>query len=51
MYFILNKYELLHLTRALKRFNLKAVPTLGGLRVKAKPHIRILRVQIDTKLK
>ena len=45
------KYELLHLTRAPKRFNLKAVPTLGGVQVETKSSIRVLGVQIDTKLK
>ena len=45
------KYELLHLTRAPKRFNLKAVPTLGGVQVETKPSIRVLGIQIDSKLK
>jgi Reverse transcriptase (RNA-dependent DNA polymerase) len=45
------KYEVIHLTRARKRFNLKAAPVLDGLRINTKGHIRILGVQVDTKLK
>ena len=45
------KYEVLHLTRARKRFNLKATPTLEGIQIDTKTYIRLLGVQIDTKLK
>jgi hypothetical protein len=45
------KYEVLHLTRARSKFNLKATPTLEGVRIDVKTHIRLLGVQIDTKLK
>jgi hypothetical protein len=46
-----DKYEVIHLTRAHKKFNLKAAPTFEGLRKNPKRHIRVLGVQIDTKLK
>jgi exonuclease III len=45
------KYEVLHLTRARNKFNLKATPVLEGIQINAKTHIRLLGVQIDTKLK
>ena len=41
----------MHLTRAHKRFNLKAAPAFEGLQLTAKDHVRVLGVQIDTKLK
>ena len=45
------KYEVIHLTRARKKFNLKATPILNGLRIDTKDHIRILGIQVDSKLK
>ena len=45
------KYEVIHLTRARKKFNLKATPILDGLRINTKDHIRILGIQVDSKLK
>jgi hypothetical protein len=45
------KYEVLHLTRARKKFNLEATPTLEGVQINAKTCIRLLGVQIDRKLK
>ena len=45
------KYEVIHLTRARKKFNLKAAPILDGLRIDTKDHIRVLGVQVDSKLK
>ena len=45
------KYEVMHLTRARKKFNLKAAPIFDGIRPTAKDHIRILGVQVDMKLK
>ena len=45
------KYEVIHLTRARRRFNLKATPVLNGLRINTKDHIRVLGVQVDSKLK
>jgi hypothetical protein len=41
----------MHLTRARKKFNLKAAPIFDGIRPTAKDHIRILGVQVDMKLK
>jgi exonuclease III len=46
-----DKYEVIHLTRTPKRFNLKATPFLGGLRKEPKGDIRVLGVQIDAKLR
>ena len=48
--FALEKYEVLHLIRAPKRFNLKLAPILEGIRLDPKSHIKILGIQIDTKL-
>jgi hypothetical protein len=45
------KYELLHLTRSPKRFNLAATPRIEGLQPQTKESIRVLGIQIDTKLK
>jgi hypothetical protein len=44
------KYELIHLTRATKKFNLEASLKIGNQVIKPKSHIRILGVQLDTKL-
>ena len=49
--FVTNKYKVLHLTRARKRFNLNVVPTIEKLQIATKLYIRILGVQVDTKLK
>jgi hypothetical protein len=38
------KYKVLHLTRARKKFNLKATPVLEGIQINAKTHIRLLGV-------
>jgi hypothetical protein len=38
------KYEVLHLTRARKKFNLKATPTLEGIQINTKIYIRLLGV-------
>jgi hypothetical protein len=46
-----DKYEIMHLTRTPRRFNLKATPILGGLRKEPKGNIRVLGVQIDAKLR
>ena len=45
------KYEVIHLTRARKKFNLKATPILDRLRINIKDHIRVLGIQVDPKLK
>jgi len=44
------KYELIHLTRTPKRFNMKACIDINGCQINAKADIRVLGVQIDTKL-
>jgi hypothetical protein len=45
------KYELLHFTRSPKRFNMAATPRIEGLQPQTKGSIRVLGIQIDTKLK
>jgi exonuclease III len=45
------KYEVLHLTRNPKKFNLGVAPSFEGIRIETKPHVRILGVQVDTKLR
>jgi hypothetical protein len=42
--FTLEKYEVLHLTRARNKFNLKATPVLEGIQINAKTYIRLLGV-------
>ena len=49
--FSLSKYELIHLTRHAKKFNLAATITLEGTTVSPAPHVRVLGVEIDSKLK
>ena len=44
------KYELIHLSRNPRRFNMGASLALGPITCSPKPDIRILGVQIDTKL-
>ncbi len=46
-----HKYELVHLTRRPKRFNLEAVVNLGEAMVKPETSIRMLGLHIDGKLK
>ena len=45
------KYELLHLTRTPRKFNMAANITFEGRTITPKEHIRILGIQIDTKLR
>ena len=45
------KYELIHLTRHPKKFNLGAAISLGATEVSPKAHVRILGVEIDSKLR
>ena len=49
--FALDKYKLLHFTRSPKRFNMAAIPRIEGLQSQTKGSIRVLGIQIDTKLK
>lgn len=44
------KYELLHCSRSIRKHDLTTPIQLGGLAVDAKPAIRILGVQLDSKL-
>ena len=46
-----SKYELIHLARNPKKFNMTAIVKIGDVVVQAKSDIRILDLQIDTKLK
>ena len=45
------KYELIHLSHRTKRFNMRATVKIGDVAVEPKTDIRVLRLQIDTKLK
>lgn len=45
------KYELIHLSRTPRRFNMTATLRTSGVEVSPKQDIRILGVQIDTKLR
>ena len=45
------KYELIHLSRTPRRFNMAATIDISGNEIAPKPDIRILGVQIDTKLR
>ena len=42
--FTLEKYKVIYLIRAYKKFNLKAIPILSGLRIDIKDHIRVLGI-------
>ena len=44
------KYELIYLTRYPKRFNLKAAILFEAIEVSPKAHVRVLGVEIDSKL-
>jgi hypothetical protein len=44
------KYKLIHLTRHPKRFNLKAAILFEATEVSSKAHVRVLEVEIDSKL-
>lgn len=45
------KYELIHFTRNHRRFNMEATIDIEGTRLPTKPFIRVLGVQVDSKLK
>ena len=45
------KYELIHFARNHKKFNMTATMNIDEIRLDTKPHIRILGVQVDSKLK
>ena len=45
------KYELIHLTRHPKRFNMGASLSFEGTTIPPKAHVRVLGVEIDSKLK
>lgn len=45
------KYEIIHLARNTKRFNMAATITIAGKTCVTKANIRVLGVQIDAKLK
>ena len=44
------KYELIHLTRYPRKFNLGATISFREIEVLLKAHVRVLRVEIDSKL-
>lgn len=45
------KYELMHLTRSLKKFNMTAGVNLGGVAKSPQPTLHILGVLLDSKLR
>ena len=45
-----NKYELIHLARRPKKFDMKAIFTAGNCRIIPKENVRVLGIQIDPKL-
>ena len=45
------KYELIHLTRNVKKFNMKAMINIEDIVIELKSNIRVLRLQIDFRLK
>ena len=45
------KYELIHLTRYPRKFNLKATISFGEVEVLPKAHVRVLGIEIDSKLR
>jgi hypothetical protein len=49
--FALKKYELMHLTRTLRKFNIAVNITVESRTITFKEHIRILGIQINTKLR
>lgn len=51
LFLLPKKYELLHLTRSLKKFNMKATVNLGEVAVKPDTSIRVLGLYIDSKLR
>lgn len=46
--FALTKYKLIHLTRSFKKFNMAVVI---NIKVQSKTNVKVLCLQIDTKLK
>ena len=49
--FILKKYELIYLSCRMKRFNMRAMMKIENVAVKSKINIKMLKLQIDIKLK
>ena len=49
--FFSTKYELIHFNKSLKKFNIKTDINLKEMCLTFKIDIRILKLQIDTKLK
>ena len=49
--FVFKKYELIYLIRTPRKFNITANITFKGRTITPKKHIRILGIQIDTKLR
>lgn len=45
------KYELIHLAKQSKKFNMQMAVTIEDQEIRAKTDIRVLGVQIDTRLK
>ena len=51
MIFIFKKYELIHLSHKTRRFNMRATMKIGDVVVEFKTNIKLLKLQIDIKLK
>ena len=49
--FVSVKYELIHLTRTLKKFNIKASLKINEINIKTKTDVKILDLQINIKFK
>ena len=49
--FFSTKYELIHLNKSLKKFNMQTMINLKEMQLTLKTNIRILELQINTKLK
>ena len=49
--FALEKYKVIYLIKARKKFNFKTISILNRLRINTKNYIRVLEIQIDSKLK
>ena len=51
MVFIFEKYELIHLSRKTKRFNMRTTMKISDIIIKSKINIKMLKLQINIKLK
>ena len=49
--FVLEKYELIYFVTCFKKFNIKITINIEGIRKKANDFVKVLGVQVDSKLK